>query len=138
LMAQLDHALSYFDAAIAQAGMSNQITAFTASDFNRTFTTNGDGTDHAWGAHHLVAGAAVKGGDIYGAYPTLGVDRAASGSTPAFTNPDAVGAAFVPTTSVETYIATMATWLGVTQTQMSTIFPRLSGFPVTNMGFMRA
>lgn len=136
LMAQVDHALSYFDTAIAAAGMAQQITAFTASDFNRTFTTNGDGTDHAWGGHHLVAGAAVKGGDIYGAYPTLGVDAAASGATAAFNNPDASGTAFIPTTSVETYMATMATWMGVTAAQMPAIFPLLSGFPVQNMGFM--
>ncbi len=138
LMAQIDHALSYFDSAIAAVGMSDQITAFTASDFNRTFTTNGDGTDHAWGGHHLVAGAAVRGGDIYGVYPTVGIDAAASGSKPAFTNPDANGNAYIPTTSVETYIATMAAWLGVTPAQQATIFPRLAAFPTTNMGFMRA
>ncbi len=137
LMAQIDHALSYFDSAIASVGLSDQITAFTASDFNRTFATNGTGTDHAWGNHHLVAGAAVKGGDIFGAFPTVGIDAAASGSKPAFANPDASGNAYIPTTSVETYIATMATWLGVTPAQQATIFPRLSGFPVTNLGFMR-
>jgi len=138
LMAQLDHALSYFDSAIASVGLSNQITAFTASDFNRTFATNGTGTDHAWGSHHLVAGGAVRGGDIYGAFPTVGIDAPASGSKPAFTNPDASANAYIPTTSVETFLATMATWMGVTPAQQSTIFPRLSGFPVTNLGFMRA
>ncbi|HLZ74930.1 DUF1501 domain-containing protein [Phenylobacterium sp.] len=137
LMAQLDHALSYFDAAIAAAGMADKITAFTASDFNRTFATNGTGTDHAWGSHHFVLGAAVKGGDLYGPYPTVGIDKAASGSTPAFTNPDAASNAYIPTTSVETYLATLATWMGVTPAQMPGIFPRLAGFPVQNMGFMR-
>lgn len=136
LMAQIDHALGYFDAALAKVGMTDQVTAFTASDFNRTFVTNGDGTDHAWGGHHLVYGGAVKGGDIYGTYPTLGVDKAASGSTPAFVNPDAVGNALVPTTSVETYLATMATWLGVTPAQMPGVFPRLAAFPVKDLGFM--
>lgn len=138
LLAQLDHALAYLDQALAAAGLSNAVTAFTASDFNRTFTTNGDGTDHAWGGHHLVVGGAVKGGDLYGAYPTLGVDKAASGSTPAFTNPDGVGTALVPTTSVETYLATMARWMGVTPAQMTTIFPRLANFPVQDLGFMTA
>lgn len=137
LMAQVDHALSYLDQALTQIGMADQVTAFTASDFNRTFTTNGDGTDHAWGGHHLVAGAAVRGGDIYGAYPTLGVDRAAGGGNPAFVNPDAVGNALIPTTSVETYLATMATWLGVTAAQAPAVFPRLSAFPKADLGFMR-
>lgn len=138
LLAQLDHALAYLDTALTQAGLSQAVTAFTASDFNRTFTTNGDGTDHAWGGHHLVVGGAVKGGDIYGAYPTLGVDKAASGSTPAFVNPDMAGTAFVPTTSVEAYMATMAAWMGVTPAQMATIFPKLANFPTQNLGFMKA
>ncbi|HXA39042.1 MAG TPA: DUF1501 domain-containing protein [Phenylobacterium sp.] len=137
LLAQLDHALAYLDSALTQAGLSPAVTAFTASDFNRTFTTNGDGTDHAWGGHHLVVGGAVKGGDIYGAYPTLGVDRAATVTTPAFANPDGVGTALVPTTSVETYMATMAAWMGVTPAQMTAIFPRLANFPKQNLGFMK-
>ncbi|MBW8813192.1 MAG: DUF1501 domain-containing protein [Caulobacterales bacterium] len=138
LMAQLDHALAYLDQALTAAGLSDKLTAFTASDFNRTFTTNGDGTDHAWGGHHLIVGGAVKGGDVYGTYPTLGVDKAASGATPAFANPDAAGAAFIPTTSVETYLATMATWMGVTDAQLPGVFPRLAAFPVRNLGFMRS
>ena len=138
LLAQLDHALAYLDTALTQAGLSDAVTAFTASDFNRTFATNGTGTDHAWGSHHFVAGAAVKGGDIYGPFPTVGIDKAASGATPAFVNPDASSNAYIPTTSVETYLATMATWMGVTAAQMPGIFPRLSNFPVQNMGFMRA
>ncbi len=137
LLAQLDHALRYLDLALTQAGLSDQVTAFTASDFNRTFTTNGDGTDHAWGGHHLVMGGSVKGGDIYGAYPTLGVDRPASGSTPGFSNPDAVGNALVPTTSVETYIAGMARWMGVTPAQTAAIFPQLANFPTQDLGFMK-
>lgn len=137
LMAQIDHALSYFDQALAKVGLRDSVTAFTASDFNRTFTTNGDGTDHAWGSHHLVMGGAVKGGDIYGAFPTVGLDRAPSGTSPGFNNPDAVGNAYVPSTSVETYLATMASWLGVSSGQLATIFPRLAGFPVQNLGFMK-
>jgi uncharacterized protein (DUF1501 family) len=138
LLAQLDHALAYLDTALTKVGLGDAVTAFTASDFNRTFTTNGDGTDHAWGGHHLVVGAAVKGGDIYGAYPTLGVDRAAKGTTPAFVNPDAVGSSFIPTTSVETYMATMAAWMGVSAVQMTSIFPKLANFPKQNLGFMKA
>ncbi len=138
LLAQLDHALAYLDSALTKLGLSDAVTAFTASDFNRTFTTNGDGTDHAWGGHHLVVGGAVKGGDIYGAYPTLGVDKAANGSVPAFYNPDMVGTSIIPTTSVETYMATMAAWMGVTPAQMATIFPKLANFSVQNLGFMKA
>ena len=82
------------------------VTTFTASDFGRTFTTNGDGTDHAWGSHHFVMGGAVKGGDIYGQYPTIGVDQGA------FANPDMVGSILIPTTSVDQYGATLGAWFG--------------------------
>ena len=138
LLAQLDHALAYLDSALTKVGLPDAVTAFTASDFNRTFVTNGDGTDHAWGGHHLISGGAVKGGDIYGTYPTLGVDKAASGSTPAFANPDGIGTALIPTTSVEAYLATMAIWLGVTAAQLTGIFPRLAAFPKSDLGFMKS
>ena len=132
LYAQIDHALYYFDRTMQMLGLANAVTTFTASDFNRTFSTNGDGTDHSWGGHHLIMGGAVKGGDIYGTYPTLGLDDKSAG----FANPDAVGDALIPTTSVEQYLATMGLWLGVTDSQLATIFPRLSTFSAKSLGFM--
>ncbi len=72
LMARLNHGLQYFDNALMALGVSPQVTTFTASDFGRTFTSNGDGSDHGWGAHHLVMGGAVQGGDVHGDFPVLG------------------------------------------------------------------
>jgi len=133
LYSQIDHAFSYFDSAIRALKMENAVTTFTASDFNRSFTTNGDGTDHAWGGHHLIMGGAVNGGDIYGTYPTLGIDNKDTG----FTNPDAVDNALIPTTSVEQYLATLGRWFGVSDADLLSIFPRLSAFPNRDLGFMR-
>ncbi|MFX7938345.1 DUF1501 domain-containing protein, partial [Acinetobacter baumannii] len=79
-----------------------------------TFTTNGDGTDHAWGGHHFIMGGAVKGGDVYGQYPTLGVDLGT------FKNPDMAGTALVPTTSVDQYAATLGAWFGATPANLAT------------------
>jgi uncharacterized protein (DUF1501 family) len=55
-------------------GLLDNVTLFTASDFGRTLTSNGDGSDHGWGAHHLVAGGGVRGREIHGRFPltTLG------------------------------------------------------------------
>lgn len=133
LLAKVAHALSYFDGALANIGGLDrraQVTTFTASDFSRTITTNGDGTDHAWGGHHFVLGGAVNGGDIYGQYPTLGADVAG------FNNPDNINGAQIPTTSVDQYGATLGRWFGVSESDLDLIFPRLAGFDRRNLGFV--
>jgi uncharacterized protein (DUF1501 family) len=133
LLAQVAQALSYFDTALSNINgvdMRGNVTTFTASDFNRTFTSNGSGTDHAWGSHHFIAGGAVKKGTIYGQYPTLGVDQGS------FTNPDMSGNAIIPTTSVDQYIATLGSWFGTSAGDLSTIFPNLANFTTKNIGFV--
>ena len=97
----------------------------------RTFTTNGLGTDHAWGSHHFIVGGAVKGGDMYNQFPTVGVDLSG------FTNPNAVGSgALIPTVSVDQYAATLGAWFGVSASDLQAIFPNLANFPTSNLGFV--
>ena len=126
LMANLDAGLGYFYAALANlngADMTSKVTAFTMSDFSRTFTSNGSGTDHGWGGHHLVVGGAVKGGAIYGQFPTVGVDLGT------FVNPNAIfSGVLVPTTSIDQYGATLGNWMGVGASDLATIFPNLANF----------
>jgi uncharacterized protein (DUF1501 family) len=132
-LAKVAHAMAYFDGVLGSLGgvdMRNAVTTFTASDFSRTFTTNGDGTDHAWGGHHFVMGGAVRGGDIYGQYPTLGVDLGS------FRNPDMAGSSLVPTTSVDQYAATMGRWLGASDASIDAIFPNLRNFASRDLGFL--
>ena len=132
-MAKLAQALKYFDDTLANIGGNDlraNVTTFTASDFSRTWTTNGDGTDHAWGGHHLIMGGAVKGGTIYGQFPTVGMD------INGFSNPDMAGSAFIPTTSVDQYAATLGAWFGVGAGDLNTIFPNLRNFPLGNLGFV--
>ena len=133
LLAQVAQAISYFDSALSNVGgvdMRSMVTTFTASDFNRTFASNGSGTDHAWGSHHFIHGGAVKAGTIYGQYPTLGVD---SGS---FQNPNMSGNALIPTVSVDQYGATLGAWFGVSASNLATIFTNLPNFSVQNLGFV--
>lgn len=133
LLAQLAQALAYFDTAMSNVGgvdMRPSVSTFTASDFSRTFTTNGSGTDHAWGSHHFIMGGAVKAGTIYGQYPTLGVDQGS------FANPNMSGNALIPTTSVDQYIATLGAWFGTSTTDLATIFPNLKNFTSKNIGFV--
>jgi uncharacterized protein (DUF1501 family) len=118
LLTQLGSALEYFDSVMTTAGLNNQVTTFTASDFGRTLTANSDGTDHGWGSHHIVTGGAVQGGDMYGTYPVIGSNQA-----------DDMGAGrLIPTTAVEQYAGTLARWFGLSDGQIKQVFPNFANF----------
>ena len=118
LLTKLGSALEYFDSLMLASGLSNQVTAFTASDFGRTLTANSDGTDHGWGSHHIVTGGAVAGQGMYGTYPVIGANQA-----------NDVGAGrLIPTTSVEQYAGTLARWFGLTDNQVRQVFPNFNNF----------
>jgi len=137
LMAKLAHAMRYFDTALAAMAAQGKVTTFTASDFGRTFTSNGDGTDHGWGAHHFVMGGAVKGGDLYGAFPTLGAKNTNNNNFDS--SPDQIGnGSLLPTTAVDQLGATLAKWFGVSDSDALTVFPNLANFDASkrDLGFM--
>lgn len=128
LLSQLSPALKAFYDATVEMGVASQVTSFTESDFGRTFQSNtGGGTDHAWGNHYFVIGGAVKGGDMYGTFPTL-----------ALAGPDDAGSngRWIPSTSLDQYGATLASWFGVSATDMLTVFPTLANFTNQNVGFI--
>jgi uncharacterized protein (DUF1501 family) len=128
LFAQLDPALTAFNAAMTAIGAGANVTTFTLSDFSRTFGGNtGGGSDHAWGSHHLVMGAAVHGGQIYGTMPTL-----------ALGGPDDEGAQgrWIPTIAVDQYAATLASWFGADAAALAAVLPNLAAFSPSNLGFV--
>jgi uncharacterized protein (DUF1501 family) len=120
LYQQLSQALGAFYQATVEIGVGPQVTTFTLSDFGRTFLPDSNaGTDHAWGSHHLIVGGAVRGGDLYGTFPTL-----APGG------PDDIGdeGRWIPTTSLDQYGATLATWFGVQSADLPSVFPNIGNF----------
>lgn len=126
LLQQLSQALSAFNSATVELGVANKVTTFTASDFSRTFNTNGDGSDHGWGSHHLIMGGAVQGQQIYGSVPTLIIG-----------GPNDTGRGrWIPTTSVDQYAATLATWFGVSATNLPIVLPNIGRFATSNLGFL--
>jgi uncharacterized protein (DUF1501 family) len=128
LLAQISPALNAFYNATVEMGVQNSVTSFTMSDFSRTFQPNSNtGSDHAWGSHHVVMGGAVKGGQMYGTFPTL-----------ALNGPDDSGTngRWVPSTGSVQYAATLASWFGVSAAQMPAIFPNIGSFPKQNLGFV--
>jgi uncharacterized protein (DUF1501 family) len=126
LLADVSQSLAAFARATDELGLGDRITTFTASDFGRTWTTNGDGSDHGWGSHHLIMGGAVKGGDLYGRMPDFSLK-----------GPDDTGRGrWIPSTSVDEYNATLATWFGVKGTDLPLVLPNLGRFASPNLGFM--
>jgi uncharacterized protein (DUF1501 family) len=146
LLAELSQALGAFYAAMGDLGkfhngqtingvpysdptgsvMQKNAVAFTVSDFARTFPSNGSGSDHGWGSHHMIVGGDVAGGASYGQMPVLAVNGPSDTGT----------GRWIPTTSVDQYAATLAAWYGVDTTHMPTIFPNLDRFALTNLGFL--
>lgn len=132
LLRQLSQALNYFYNATVELGVATQVTAFTLSDFGRTFQPSGSGagavgSDHGWGNHQFIMGGSVAGGTFYGTYPTL-----------ALGGPDDTDnrGRWIPTTSIEQYGATLASWYGLSSADLSTVFPLLSRFATSNLGFL--
>ena len=136
LLAELSQALMVFQQAMEQLNLQDSVTAFTASDFGRTFPSNGQGSDHGWGSHHLIVGGSgykslaarsVLGGQTYGKFPTLTVN-----------GPDDTNTGrWIPTTAIDQYFATIATWFGVDSSNLGTVFPNIGRFTTPNLGFMK-
>ena len=117
-LSQFSQAVSSFMQALEEMGLSENVTTFTISDFARTLTSNGNGTDHAWGSPVMAFGGAVRGNRFYGEYPSLKLG-----------GKDEVGGGVVlPTISTDEYFAELALWFGVSPSELSTIFPGLPNF----------
>jgi uncharacterized protein (DUF1501 family) len=133
LLAELSQSLLTFQRGMEQLGLANKVTAFTASDFSRTFPSNGQGSDHGWGSHQIIAGGlgagnggSVNGGQTFGKLPTLTVN-----------GPDDTGTGrWIPTTATDQYFATLANWFGVDPSNITTVFPNLGRYATSNLGFM--
>jgi uncharacterized protein (DUF1501 family) len=149
-MGRVSSAMKTFYDTMKTLGVGDKVTAFTASDFGRTLSSNGDGSDHGWGSHHFIVGDAVNGKNFYGYAPPVSV-----GNTAAPQDQWHVGQGrLLPTTSVDQYAATLATWFGVDASELEGngslsnpgILPNLKNFGVSpsgvmypkNMGFMKA
>ena len=126
LLTNLADALRAFYDTTVELGVANQVTTFTASDFGRALTANNNGSDHGWGSMHFVLGGAVKGKAYYGTPPVV-----------ASNGPDDIGQGrLIPTTSVDQYAATMASWFGISNSDMPTVLPNIGNYTTKNLGFV--
>ena len=158
-MGRVSGAMTAFHNAMTALGVADKVTAFTATDFGRTLTSNGDGSDHGWGSHQFMVGGAVNGGKFYGYAPPVSVGGHASGDSAAIKaapeNQWHVGQGrLLPTTSVDQYAGTLAKWFGVANTELTgqgSVLPFLDNFAgrtltvngtsltyANDLGFMKA
>jgi uncharacterized protein (DUF1501 family) len=131
MLSIVSKAMKEFDDAMQELRLHNNVVTFTASDFGRTLTSNGQGSDHAWGGNHMVMGG-VNGRNIFGDFPTLYAN-----------NPlDTGRGRLIPTISTDEYFAELALWFGVAVSELDTVFPNIGRFydptsgPRTPIGFL--
>src|SRR6266513_673023 len=124
LLSTVSQSMSAFYQATQELGVANQVTTFSLSEFSRTLEP---GSNHAWGGHQLILEGAEKGNALYGTFPTL-----------ALRGPDDAdqNGRWIPTTALDQYAATLATWFGVSAANLPSIFPNLANFATSNLGFM--
>jgi uncharacterized protein (DUF1501 family) len=126
MLTNLDSALYQFNAAMEQLGIADSVTTFSLSEFSRTLTSNGNGTDHAWGGNVFIMGGAVNGRRMFGQYPSLALTNYNPNND---TNPLEVGGgSLIPTTSADAYFAELALWYGVPPSELVTLFPNIGYF----------
>jgi uncharacterized protein (DUF1501 family) len=126
LQQDLGDSIAAFYTATEELGIANEVTTFTAADFGRTLTVNGDGTDHGWGGHHFVVGGAVNGGDIYGDIP---VSQLGHGQ-------DAGNGRLIPSASVEQFAAPLGSWFGLNEDELNAALPGLANYPAGPLNFI--
>jgi uncharacterized protein (DUF1501 family) len=136
LLQQVSQAINAFFNATVELGLQDKVTLFTMSDFSRTLQPSGTGSaqvgsDHAWGNHQMIVGGAVQGHTLYGTYPNItpgGPDDTDGGSAPR--------GRWIPTTSIEQYAATLASWYGLSSADLTAVFPLIGHFSTANLGFL--
>ena len=133
LMDELNSAVGNFRSALSTLGLNDSVTTFTASDFGRTLTSNGNGTDHGWGGHNFLFGGAVEGGRVVGNMPSYA--KQGNPDDAVDKNGEFAGR-IIPTQSVGQYGATLARWMGVPEQSLPAMFPDLSQFAQQDLGFM--
>ena len=126
LLGNVSACLKAFYDATVELGVAQSVTAFTQSDFGRTLTSNGDGTDHAWGGVQIVVGQCVRGRRVFGRYPSL-----------ALNGPEDVGGGrLIPGVAADQYAATLARWFGIAEADLAGVAPNIGNFAERDLGFL--
>jgi uncharacterized protein (DUF1501 family) len=126
LLGNVSACLKAFYDATVELGVAQSVATFTQSDFGRTLTSNGDGTDHAWGGVQIVVGQCVRGRRVFGRYPSLVLN-----------GPEDVGGGrLIPGVAADQYAATLARWFGIAEADLAGVAPNIGNFAERDLGFL--
>lgn len=118
MLSEVDTALAEFNTAMKELGVHDDVVTFSMSEFGRTLTSNGNGTDHAWGGNVFAMGGPVNGQQVYNGYPDLGLNS----------NIEIGGGVLIPSMSVDEYFSELSLWFGVPPSELITLFPNITNF----------
>ncbi len=121
-LTNVNNALEEFNQVLKEIGMFDNVVTYVISEFGRRLTSNGNGTDHAWGSNVMVMGGKVNGNNIYGTYPSLAINSERY----------VHNGALIPTTATDSMFSELALWFGVEQSDLLTLFPNLGNFHNVN------
>ncbi len=120
MLLTVDNAIDSFQKSLTELNIADNILTFSMSEFGRTLSSNGNGTDHAWAGNAMVIGNPVKGQKIYGSFPTLALKS----------NIDLGNGVLIPDLANDLYFSELALWFGLRSSDLYDVFPNLGNFYV--------
>jgi uncharacterized protein (DUF1501 family) len=117
---EINAALEQFVAELEAQGVFEDVVMVSSSDFGRSLTSNGAGTDHGWAGNHFVIGGGINGGRVYNDFPSLSEGN----------SQDAGRGRQIPQYPWENIMVPIAEWMGVDSAHYPTVFPNLGNFDV--------
>ena len=117
---RVSRAFKSFRDGLDEINMLDSVVLFTTSDFGRTLTSNGGGSDHGWGGNAMALGGPVRGERVLGQYPDMDLEGSQISNTDRGN--------FIPTTSLEEYFSELAIWFGLDVEDLELILPNVQNF----------
>jgi len=116
---QIDNALRDFVTELQAQDIFNSTVLVSESDFGRSLTSNGAGTDHAWAGNHFVLGGNVNGGRVFNDFPSSLLEG---------NDQDAGRGRLIPKYPWDNVMVPLAQWMGVQEPDLTSVFPNLGNF----------
>ena len=119
ILRELSLGMGHLNSALEELGLAEKVVTYTTSDFGRTVSSNGDGTDHGWGGNQMIMGGGINHAEIIGKLPSLAIGGADDYSEQG---------RIIPKIANIQVQAELAHWFGVDENYLKVLFPHISNF----------